>query len=576
MGKRNKILTGIFIIGCVVIVGIAVIVGNAAKESAADENVMYSGIEIDGVDVGGMTKEEAQAAIDSHIADMEARPVKVIINKNNSVDTTFTELGFRYTGESHIDEAFKVGKSGSFLDRFMGNSKISEEDAKYTLDYTVDKDTVKKFVESKCTAFNVKAKNSRLKFKKNGKFRATRSRMGIEVQVDGTTDKIINAISSNTSGSALEVEAVVKTTAPKYPRKMVAKCKDMIGTYYTSFASSASSRANNVQIAAKYINGTILYPGQVFSTVKVIKDRTEENGYQSAPEYAGGKVVDGIGGGVCQVSTTLYNAVLNAELKVVERSPHSMVVAYVDVSRDAAISGNYKDFKFKNNTDAPVYIWASAEDRILRFKIYGEETRAENRKIEFKSEILETIQPGADVVTEDKSQPSYYRAVTQSAHVGYRAKLWKVIYIDGVEKGKKEVNTSTYNAEPQYVTVGNQGPAVTEAPATERPAWTEEPEETREPEETEVPEEDEKPAVTKKPEPVKKPEPTEKPEPVKKPEPTKKPEPVKKPEPTKKPEPAKKPVVTEEPEPEEEPEEETEPEGLEETGDDEIEDGMEE
>lgn len=525
MGGKNKVLAVVFIIGCIVIAGVAATVNVVSKASLVDDNVMYEGVKIDGIDVGGMTEEEAEKAVDQHIQDILDRPVKILVN-DNSVDTTFAGLGFSSDGDSHVPEAFQVGKSGSFMDRVFGS--VSKEDTQYSLNYTLDKSMVEKFVQEECTVFDVKAKNSRLKYKKNGKFRATKDRTGIKLQVPETVDKIVAAIDGNTTEQSVEVEAVVKTTKPEYTREQMSKCKDLIGTYSTSYSSSTAARANNVQTAAKYINGTILYPGKIFSTVKVIKDRTEENGYQSAPEYSSGKVVNGIGGGVCQVSTTLYNAVLNAELEVVERSPHSMVVAYVSVSRDAAISGDYKDFKFKNNTDVPVYIHADASGGVLTFKIYGEETRPKNRKIEFEPEILETIQPGADVVTEDKSLPSSYREVTQSAHVGYRAKLWKIIYINGKEKERKELNTSTYNAEPQYVTIGNQGAAQTAAPATEKPSSK--------------PEETEKPQATKKPQATRKPQPTEKPQPTQKPQPTKKPEPTKKPQPT------EKPVATEEPE----------------------------
>lgn len=421
MGGKNKLLAGIFIIGCIVIIGVAATINILSKASTADDNVMYQGVQIGGVDVGGMTEEEAAEVINKHIEDMVNRPVKIIIN-GNTVETTFAELGFANDGNTHITEAFKAGKPESFMERIFGS--VSKKDKEYNLGFTLDKEAVQKFVKEKCTIYDVSAKNSRLKYKKNGKFKATKDRTGLKLQVSETVDKIIDAIEGNLTDGSVEVEAVVKTTEPKYTREVISRCKDMIGSYSTSFSTSTAARANNVQTAAKYINGTILYPGKVFSTIKVIKDRTEENGYQSAPEYSSGKVVDGIGGGVCQVSTTLYNAVLNAELEVVERSPHSMVVGYVAVSRDAAIAGTYKDFKFKNNTDVPVYIWADASGGTLSFKIYGEETRPKNRKIEFEPEILETIQPGADVITEDKSLPSSYRTVTQSAHVGYRAKLW--------------------------------------------------------------------------------------------------------------------------------------------------------
>lgn len=487
MGVKNKVLAGIFITGCLLITGVAAVIKGVSAGAFGNDDVMYNGVEIDGVDVSGMTEEEAHTVIEKHILDLAVRPVKIIINSKKSVDTTFEELGFANEGDNHVSEAFQIGKTGNFFERLFNMVSVSEDDIKYTLDYTLDKSAVEEFVKEKCTVFDVRAKNSKLIFKKNGKFKTTRSRIGLKLQVDETVDRIVSAIDGNTEDTSVEIEAAVKTKEPKYPRKMLAKCKDLIGSYSTSYSSSTAARANNVQTAAKYINGTILYPGDVFSTVKVIKDRTEENGYQSAPEYSSGKVVNGIGGGVCQVSTTLYNAVINAELKVTERSPHSMVVAYVDVSRDAAISGTYKDLKFKNNTKAPVYIWADASGGVLSFKIYGEETRAKNRKIEFVSEILETIQPGADIVTEDKSLPASYRSVTQSAHTGYRARLWKVVYIDGKETEKKQVNTSTYNAEPQHVIVGNQTPIRTPAPVTEKPKPSKEPsaEETKKPEEPE-------------------------------------------------------------------------------------------
>lgn len=539
MGGKNKLLTVIFIIGGIVIIGVAAAINIMSKTGATDDNVMCQGVQIDGVDVGGMTEEEAEEAINKHIEDTVNRPVTVIIN-GNTVETTFAELGFASDGDTHVAEAFKEGKPDGFMERIFGSA--SKNDKEYNLSYTLDKDAIQKFVEEKCTVFDVRAKNSRLKYRKNGKFKATRDRTGIKLQVSETVDKIIGAIEGNLTDESVEVEAVVKTTEPKYTREVMSRCRDMIGSYSTTFSTSTAARANNIQTAAKYINGTILYPGKVFSTTKVIKDRTEENGYQSAPEYSSGKVIDGIGGGVCQVSTTLYNAVLNAELEVVERSPHSMVVAYVAVSRDAAISGTYKDFKFKNNTDVPIYIWADASGGTLSFKIYGEETRPENRKIEFEPEILETIQPGADIITEDKSLPSSYRAVTQSAHVGYRAKLWKVIYINGKEKERKELNTSTYNAEPQYVTVGNRGNLQTAKPSGK-------------PEASEEPEETERPEATKKPQVTKKPEVTKRPQPDKKPEATKKPRVTKKPEVTKKPKVTKKPEVTEAPQDMELPEE---------------------
>jgi hypothetical protein len=131
-----------------------------------------------------------------------------------------------------------------------------------------------------------------------------------------------------------------------------------------------------------------------------------------------------------------------------------MVVSYVEPSMDAAIAGTYKDFKFKNNTDVPIYIMGGAHSGVIYFKIYGYETRSSKRKISFESEVLDTTLPGADKVTLDPTKPPSYMSVTQESHVGYRARLWKVVK----EKGKTEktlMNTSSYAASPRYVVRGS-------------------------------------------------------------------------------------------------------------------------
>ena len=173
-----------------------------------------------------------------------------------------------------------------------------------------------------------------------------------------------------------------------------------------------------------------------------------------AGSYVSGKVVDSLGGGICQVSTTLYNAVLKAELDVTERYNHSMIVSYVDPSADAAIAeSSGKDFKFVNNQEYPIYIEGVTQDKKITFTIYGKETRSENRVVTYESEVLEVINPPADIIYTDSSQPIGY-IVTDSAHIGYKARLWKVVTEDGVEVSRTQVNSSNYKMVPRSATVG--------------------------------------------------------------------------------------------------------------------------
>lgn len=234
------------------------------------------------------------------------------------------------------------------------------------------------------------------------------------------------------------------------------KSVSILGEFRTYYGDSSESRAANIENAAKKIDGTVLKPSEVFSCKDTIAPFTKKNGYKPAGTYENGKVVESIGGGICQISTTLYNAVLKAELKIVERAAHSMMVSYVDVSMDAAIAGDYKDLKFKNSLKDPVTIHATTEDGWLIIEIEGTETRSTEREIKFETVILSKTKPGEDVITIDESREDDYYKVTQTAHTGYQAELYKIVYENGKLTDKVQINKSSYEASPKYVTVGKK------------------------------------------------------------------------------------------------------------------------
>jgi vancomycin resistance protein YoaR len=194
--------------------------------------------------------------------------------------------------------------------------------------------------------------------------------------------------------------------------------------------------------------------------LKAITPFTEANGYAMAGSYLNGEVVESMGGGICQVSTTLYNAVLRAELNVEERYPHSMIVHYVDLSSDAAIAENGgKDFVFTNSTDYPIYIEGyTTSDKKITFNIYGKETRDSNRTISFESVTLsETAAP--TVLVEDASKALGTKTV-KKGDSGYTAELYKIVKVNGVETERTKVNKSSYKSGKRTVTYGTAGDAV--------------------------------------------------------------------------------------------------------------------
>ncbi len=257
-------------------------------------------------------------------------------------------------------------------------------------------------------------------------------------------------------GQDVGKETITEHTTPIKPGNVEIDADAILGQYTTYFYNSAKARKKNIINAAKKINLKVVNPGEVFSTVEAISPITKENGYDDAGTYQDGNVVNAIGGGVCQLSSTLYNAVLGAELRVTERHPHSMTVSYVELGRDAAIAGDYMDFCFQNTMETPIVIETIVDPTgRLTVRIRGMELRDKNnRKVTYESIILETIEPGPAVITYDKNQSKNYVKVTQSAHNGYKVELYRLIHYQGELIDRILLNTSTYEAAPQHVIIG--------------------------------------------------------------------------------------------------------------------------
>lgn len=448
MKKLKFIIGGTLLFLCIAAVSMFFVAYAAVK---TEDGKICEGVYVDNVYIGGMTDAEALTAIQTYVDELAGRSVQVQVAGTNP-QVVLSELGFTCEANNYVEQALELGKKGNIVKRFKELQDVKNEQMRYTLAFSVDEKKVKKFVKQNCAGYTKAAKNAGIK-RKNGVFVYTDAKPGQKVDVAETVEKVKANILENKTDAIIKVDAVVVEDLPAVDKENASLCKDKIGAYSTAYSTGAVNRSKNLANAASLIDGTVVYPGEIFSVYETISPLDETNGYYDAPSYANGEVVDSLGGGVCQVSTTLYNAVLRAELEVVERSPHSMVVSYVEPSMDAAIAGTYKDFKFKNNTDAPIYIMGGASGGTIYFTIYGHELRAPDRTISFESEIIETIEPGEDKVTYDKTKPESYLYVTQSAHTGYKAKLWKVITENG-ETEKIQVNTSTYKASPRYVIKG--------------------------------------------------------------------------------------------------------------------------
>ena len=413
---------------------------------------IMNGIYFDDINMSGKTYDEAVKLIRDKVKSMSTANVTLNSIGGNSVSATAQDLGLTWDDTNLVADALYVGRSGNIVERYKERKDLEHDKKVYPINVEFDRETVEAIVNEQGELYNVEATDATLS-KADGDFVVTPGTKGEKIDANASVSRIMSAL-DNFTGSDLTIDMVVVEDIPKATAEDLEKIHDVIGRYKTSFKTSNADRSGNVRNGTRLVNGTVLLPGESFSMYQTVSPFTEENGYYLAGSYLNGMVVESLGGGICQVSSTLYNAVLRAELQVDERHNHSMIVSYVDLSSDAAISGTSKDFKFTNNTENPIYIEGiTTEDKQVVFTIYGVETRPSNRVVSYESEKISETVPEGDKIIADPSLP-LGSITTQSAHTGYVGKLWKVVTVDGKETERVEVNKSTYLPTPRTATVG--------------------------------------------------------------------------------------------------------------------------
>lgn len=229
---------------------------------------------------------------------------------------------------------------------------------------------------------------------------------------------------------------------------------DKLATYSTRYDSSNENRSNNIEISAEKINGTILMPGETFSYNQTVGERTISEGYKEASAYAGGEVVQDVGGGICQTSSTLYNVVLLANLEIVDRSNHQFLTSYVSAGRDATVSWGGIDFKFKNNRTYPIKIEVKAKNGVCQMTIYGIKEEVEYEVV-IQSEVTSYI----DYETEyeyDSSLAEGEEVIDQQGYIGCTSETYKILKYNGEIISKTLLSKDTYDPLTKKVRVGTK------------------------------------------------------------------------------------------------------------------------
>lgn len=391
-------------------------------------------IYIKGINVSGLTKEEAEQKISSYISSCIPEEIKL---KHNDFETSVStsQLSIYFNTKEAVDLAYQIGKNGNIFENNLIVIKSLFSKTNIDPGFSIDEQQLKnslqdisnklpdKLIESSCyidgnnliitkgksgkaikideSANYIKNNINNLNMQNTSLELITEDQYPNKIDLDAIYNEIhkepVNAyytqnpfrvfpsengldfeISLEDAKNLLQEEKdeyiiPLKILYPNVTTNMIGSeaFPDLLSNFSTKYAASNKNRTTNLILAANKINGTVLMPGETFSYNKTVGERTIAAGYKEAPIYVSGRVEDGLGGGICQITTTLYNAVLYANLEVTERSNHQFVPSYAGASRDATVVYGAIDFKFKNNREYPIKITCSVSNGIANFKIFG-------------------------------------------------------------------------------------------------------------------------------------------------------------------------------------------------------------
>ena len=279
----------------------------------------------------------------------------------------------------------------------------------------------------------------------------------VHAEVDGVDFKIsIEEAEKLLQQDKKEYEIPLKITKAKKTIKDLGEkaFPDLISTFSTRFDASNYNRNVNIKLAAQKVNGTVIMPGENFSFNTVVGSRTIEAGFKEGTAYIGGKVVPDVGGGVCQVSSTIYNTALLANLKIVERSNHMFTTGYVAPSRDATVYYGSLDFIFKNTRKYPIKLVASASGGVCKVSVYGIKEENEYEVI-IQSKVTSYINP-TTIYKEDQTLEEGKEVVEQTAITGCRSEGYKIVKQNGKVISRTLLSKDTYNSRNKIVRKGTK------------------------------------------------------------------------------------------------------------------------
>lgn len=421
---------------------------------------IYPGVYIDNVQVGGMTREEAAEAVRNANEAVSGSFDIVIAVGNESWHVNSERVPISRNIDEVVARAFASGRNNSasltgdaatpFEERVGLASAMRSAPATFATKQDYDHEALRALTDGIVNYVNRDPVNSTVRsfdFSTRA-FTFTDDRPGARIDPDDLYNQVTELLDDGVTRKELRI----------LPEKILAEVTktELMNRFglvsaYTTTTTNDNKRNTNIQLSAEAISGKTVLPGEIFSFNAATGERTTAKGYQEAPAISGGQSKDEVGGGVCQTSSTLFNAVARADLEIIERNPHAWPSHYIEKGFDATVNWPGLDFKFKNNTDWPVFIVAGYSKRKVTVNIYGMSLGADER-IDLESELVRTIPKpeGINYVINTALSPGESRK-TVTGRQGYEVNTWKVWYQGNREIKREILFKTTYKAYQETV-----------------------------------------------------------------------------------------------------------------------------
>ena len=362
------------IIGLVAIICVLGISINYFNKKYIYTDAIAKNIFIEGIDVSNLTKEEAINYINENIT-----PSDIQLNYDGETNIiSLDEIDLKYNTSEVVDEAYNYTKTDSYFENIKRFFDLNKNIKNLEIKSLYNENKLSEKIQSISESINVAMENAKVYISDSGNISASSSTIGKELDIGSTKESIYDAI-KNKDYKAIDLKVNIKQ--PKINTEAAKSVNTLLAEFSTKFSTNDSNRVTNIVLSAKATSDVLLMPGEEFSYNNLTGKRTKSNGYKDAPVIINGKLEQDVGGGVCQVSSTLFNSVLYSGLDVTSRRNHSLKSSYVSIGRDAMVSDGGSDFRFKNPYSHPVYIKNTVSNGVITSKIYGNASDKKNISI---------------------------------------------------------------------------------------------------------------------------------------------------------------------------------------------------